>query len=133
MLLRRPAATALLILVLAILLGYVLYPSLKVFQAGLVLENWRRIFASSTSANVRALINSVSISVYTVVGAGAGELLTPLTMAMTHGLTLAKNSSTIFPYPTRVEGVKRAADAFQRERLDGLGGRVLRRVVKWLS
>ena len=69
----------------------------------------------------------------TVVGSAAGELLTPLTLAMTHGLTLAQISGTIFPYPTKVEGVKRAADAFQRTRLEGVGGRVLRRVVKWLS
>ncbi len=69
----------------------------------------------------------------TVVGAAAGELLTPLTLAITHGLTLPKIAGTIFPYPTKVEGVKRAADAFQRERLEGLGGRLLKRVVKWLA
>ena len=69
----------------------------------------------------------------TIVGAAAGELLTPITMAMTHGLTLPKIAGTIFPYPTKVEGVKRAADAFQRERLEGTGGRILRRVVRWLS
>ncbi len=69
----------------------------------------------------------------TVVGAAAGELLTPLTLAITHGLTLPKIAGTIFPYPTKVEGVKRAADAFQRERLEGLGGRLLKRVVRWMA
>jgi pyruvate/2-oxoglutarate dehydrogenase complex dihydrolipoamide dehydrogenase (E3) component len=69
----------------------------------------------------------------TIVGGDAGELIFPVVLAMKHGLTLAQVSNTIFPYPTRVEGVKRAADAFQRSRLEGLGGTVLRKVVSWLT
>ena len=69
----------------------------------------------------------------TIVGAQAGELLLPLVMAMKHGLTLGKLSDTVFPYPTRMEGVKRAADGWRRGKIDSLGGRVLRRVVSWLA
>jgi pyruvate/2-oxoglutarate dehydrogenase complex dihydrolipoamide dehydrogenase (E3) component len=69
----------------------------------------------------------------TIVGHGAGELIMPLVLAKTHGLSLAKISGTVFPYPTRAEGVKRAADAFQRDRLAGTGGRILRKVVSWLK
>ena len=69
----------------------------------------------------------------TVVGSFAGELIFPLVMAMKHRISLAKLSSTIFPYPTRMEGIKRAADAFQRERLQGSGGRLLRKAVSWLT
>ncbi len=69
----------------------------------------------------------------TIVGGGAGELIFPLVFAQTHGIPLPKISNTIFPYPTRMEGVKRAADAYQRERLDGAGGRLLKRVVKWMA
>ncbi len=68
----------------------------------------------------------------TVLGAHAGELLLPLVLARKHGLTLADISGTIFPYPTMMEGVKRAADAYQRARLEGGGGRLLRKVVSWL-
>ncbi|MFQ5538094.1 MAG: dihydrolipoyl dehydrogenase family protein [Gemmatimonadota bacterium] len=68
-----------------------------------------------------------------ILGHQAGELIMPLVLARTHGLTLPKISGTIFPYPTMVEGVKRASDAYQRARLQGLGGRVLRRVVSWLT
>ena len=53
--------------------------------------------------------------------------------ARKHGLTLADLSGTIFPYPTMMEGVKRTADAFQRQRLDGAGGRVLRKVISWIK
>ena len=69
----------------------------------------------------------------TVLGHGAGELLMPIALAKQNGLSLAKISGTIFPYPTRVEGVKRAADAYQRTRLEGSGGRILRKVVGWLT
>ena len=56
--------------VLAILIGYVLYPSIRTFAMGASLEQYSEIFASWRSANVRALINSVYISLLTVVGAG---------------------------------------------------------------
>jgi pyruvate/2-oxoglutarate dehydrogenase complex dihydrolipoamide dehydrogenase (E3) component len=69
----------------------------------------------------------------TILGHGAGELLMPLVLAMQNGIPLSKVSGTVFPYPTRVEGVKRASDAFQRTRLDGTGGRLLRKVASWLA
>ena len=68
----------------------------------------------------------------TIVAKGAGELLMPLVLARTHGLSLADISQTVFPYPTMAEGVKRTADAYQRSRLEGRGGQLLRRVVSWL-
>ncbi len=69
----------------------------------------------------------------TILGHGAGDLLQPLVLAKTHGLTLADISNTIFPYPTMVEGVKRAAGEYQRARLDGPAGKVLKKVVSWLK
>jgi pyruvate/2-oxoglutarate dehydrogenase complex dihydrolipoamide dehydrogenase (E3) component len=69
----------------------------------------------------------------TILGSGAGELLMPITLAKQNGLPLSKISGTIFPYPTRVEGVKRTADAYQRTRLEGTGGRVLKKFVGWLK
>lgn len=69
----------------------------------------------------------------TVLGSEAGELVLPLVMAMKHDISLSGISDTIFPYPTRMEGVKRAADAYNRSRLEGRGGWVLRKVVSWLT
>lgn len=69
----------------------------------------------------------------TVLASGAGELVVPLVMARTHGISLADLSNTVFPYPTMTEGVKRAADLYQRGRLEGLAGRALRKVVAWLT
>ena len=69
----------------------------------------------------------------TILGHGAGELLQPVVLAMTHGVSLSKVADTVFPYPTMAEGVKRAANAYQRTRLEGLGGRILKKVVSWLT
>lgn len=69
----------------------------------------------------------------TILGAHAGELLMPLVLARSHGLTLSDLADTIWPYPTMVEGVKRAANEYQRARLDGTGGRILKKVVSWLK
>ena len=69
----------------------------------------------------------------TILGAHAGELLLPIVLAKKNGLKLSHISGTIFPYPTMVEGVKRAADGFQRARLEGTGGKVLKKVISWLK
>lgn len=69
----------------------------------------------------------------TILGAHAGELLMPLVLAMKHGLTLSDLADTIWPYPTMAEGVKRASNEYQRARLDGTGGRLLKKVISWLK
>jgi iron(III) transport system permease protein len=69
-LLGRGAAAALFIPVILILLGYVLWPALRVVAEGARPELLLRLFQRSGSANVRALFNSVWISLWSVVGAG---------------------------------------------------------------
>lgn len=69
----------------------------------------------------------------TIVAHGAGELILPLVMARQHGLTLGRIANTIFPYPTMVEGVKRAAGEYMRSRLDTASGRLLKRIIQWLK
>ena len=53
----------------------------------------------------------------TVVAAHAGDLLSPLCVAMSNGVTLGQIADTIHPYPTTAEAVKKAGDAFNRTRL----------------
>ena len=65
--------------------------------------------------------------------AACAELHVPVVLARRHGLRLADISSTVFPYPTMAEGLKRTADAYQRGRLAGTAGKVLRGVVRWLK
>lgn len=69
----------------------------------------------------------------TLVGHEAGNLLQSVVLAMKHDLKLSDVADTVFPYPTMVEGVKRTADAYQRTRLEGTAGRLLKKVVSWLT
>ncbi|MDE2973250.1 MAG: FAD-dependent oxidoreductase [Gemmatimonadota bacterium] len=69
----------------------------------------------------------------TIVARGAGDLIMPLVLAKTHGLSLSRVANTVFPYPTMVEGVKRASGEYMRSRLDTASGRALKRVIRWLK
>jgi iron(III) transport system permease protein len=72
----RRTSIVLFVIVLAVLAGYVFWPALEVFSQGLRPSLIGKIFSSWRSANVRALVNSVAISVYSVAGAGVvGTLL----------------------------------------------------------
>jgi iron(III) transport system permease protein len=64
------AARGFSVLVLAILLGYVVWPTFRVFALGADPAILTDLFRSWSSANARALYNSVWISLWTVVGAG---------------------------------------------------------------
>lgn len=66
----------------------------------------------------------------TIVGAGAGELIAPIALAMRQRLRVTALSSFIYPYPTMSEAVKRAADLVRREQIDSLGGRLLQWLVR---
>jgi pyruvate/2-oxoglutarate dehydrogenase complex dihydrolipoamide dehydrogenase (E3) component len=53
----------------------------------------------------------------TLVGSHAGELVTPLTLAIGNGLGLGAFANLIYPYPTLSEGLKATAGAYTRTRL----------------
>lgn len=50
----------------------------------------------------------------TIVARHAGDLISEITTAMVGKLGLNSLSSTIHPYPTQAEGIKKAADAYRR-------------------
>lgn len=62
----------------------------------------------------------------TIVGDGAGETIAPIAAAMTAGVGLAKLGETIFPYPTRAEIIRAAADSHRRRKLTPRASRALR-------
>ena len=53
----------------------------------------------------------------TIVARSAGDLISEITLAMTHGLGLSKIGSTIHPYPTQAEAIRRLGDQYSRTRL----------------
>ena len=53
----------------------------------------------------------------TVVAAHAGEMIGEVSLAMTNGLGLRRLASTIHPYPTQAEALRKVGDAYNRTRL----------------
>lgn len=53
----------------------------------------------------------------TLVARHAGEMISEITLAMTHGIGLGKIASVLHPYPTQSEIIKQIADAYNRTRL----------------
>jgi len=66
----------------------------------------------------------------TIVARNAGDMISEVTLAMTHGLGLSKIGSTIHPYPTQAEALRRLGDQYNRTRLTPL---VKSLFSKWLS
>ncbi|MFO0844379.1 MAG: mercuric reductase [Gemmataceae bacterium] len=67
----------------------------------------------------------------TVVAAHAGELIGELCLAMTNGVGLRRLASTIHPYPTRAEALRKLGDAYNRTRLTPWVRWVLKKWVDW--
>ncbi|MDQ2665647.1 MAG: FAD-dependent oxidoreductase, partial [Gemmatimonadota bacterium] len=53
----------------------------------------------------------------TLVSNHAGETISEVTAAMTNGIGLSGLGKTIHPYPTHAEAIRKAADAYRRQRL----------------
>lgn len=62
----------------------------------------------------------------TIVARHAGEMISEISLAIVHRLGLGKISSVIHPYPTQVEAVRQAADAY-------LGTLLTPRIKPWVS
>ena len=67
----------------------------------------------------------------TIVSAHAGEMIGEAAYALTHHGTLADLSSTIHPYPTQIEALRMAGDAYRRSRLTPRVRRWLERYFRW--
>ena len=53
----------------------------------------------------------------TIVASHAGDLISEITLAMTHGVGLKQIGSTIHPYPTHAEAIRKLGDQYNRTRL----------------
>ncbi|RMF38836.1 MAG: mercuric reductase, partial [Planctomycetota bacterium] len=63
----------------------------------------------------------------TIVAEHAGDLISEITLAMTHGVGLSKIASTIHPYPTQAEAIRKLGDQYNRTRLTPL----VKSLMKW--
>jgi len=53
----------------------------------------------------------------TIVARNAGDMISEVSLAMTHGLGLKKIASVIHPYPTQAEAIRKLGDQYNRTRL----------------
>ncbi|EMI57136.1 mercuric reductase [Rhodopirellula sallentina] len=61
----------------------------------------------------------------TIVAENAGDMISEVTLAMSHGLGLSKISGSIHPYPTQAEAIRKIGDQFNRTRLTPLSKKML--------
>jgi pyruvate/2-oxoglutarate dehydrogenase complex dihydrolipoamide dehydrogenase (E3) component len=81
-------------------------------------EGFAKVLVKSRSDNIVGA---------TIVGKGAGELISNVVMAMNHNIGLKAFSDAIFPYPTRSIILKKLGDQYNRTRLTPLVQRLFRR------
>lgn len=67
----------------------------------------------------------------TIVAEHAGDLISEITLAMNHGIGLSRIGSTIHPYPTQMDAVRKLGDQFNRTRLTAFAKRLLRTLMYW--
>jgi pyruvate/2-oxoglutarate dehydrogenase complex dihydrolipoamide dehydrogenase (E3) component len=67
----------------------------------------------------------------TVVAAHAGDMIGEITLAMKGGLGLKTVGSTIHPYPTQTEAIRKVGDLYSRTRLTPFVKSLFHRVLAW--
>lgn len=67
----------------------------------------------------------------TIVAPHAGDLVSEITLAMTHGLGLKQIGSTIHPYPTQAEAIRKLGDQYNRTRLTPFVKALFRKWLAW--
>ncbi|TVP78730.1 MAG: mercuric reductase [Gemmatimonadales bacterium] len=68
----------------------------------------------------------------TIVGAGAGDLIAPLSVAMNEGMGLSAFGNAVYPYPTRAEVLRKLADLKRRDALTPRTRGIMARVLGFL-
>lgn len=67
----------------------------------------------------------------TIVATNAGDMISEITLAMTHGLGLKKIASTIHPYPTQGEAIRKVGDHYNRTRLTPFVKKLFNKWLAW--
>jgi pyruvate/2-oxoglutarate dehydrogenase complex dihydrolipoamide dehydrogenase (E3) component len=67
----------------------------------------------------------------TIVARNAGDLISEITLVMTHRLGLKKIGSTIHPYATQAEAIRKLGDQYNRTRLTPWVNKLLRSWLNW--
>lgn len=93
----------------------------------------RAILDGETDGFVKVITRKGSAEILgaTIVANHAGELISEITLAMTHGLGLDKIASTIHSYPTQAEAIKKVADSYSRTKLTPMVSKLFKKWLAW--
>jgi len=117
-----------------------LYPG-EAKQRGIAVDTWtqpldhvdRAILDGQTDGFVRVHVKRGTDRIVgaTIVAAHAGDLISEITLAMTHRIGLKKIADVIHPYPTQAEAIRKVGDQFNRARLTPRVKALFRRWLAW--
>jgi len=66
-----------------------------------------------------------------VVAKNAGDIISQISQAMTHGIGLGGIGSVISPYPTQGEAVRKVGDLYGRTKLTPFAAKILKKLLEW--
>jgi len=95
-------------------------------------DNDRAICDDATTGFVRFRVDAKSDKILgaSIVGEGAGNMISEITLAMQSDTGLGSLAAVIHPYPTTAEAIRQAGDLYNKTRLTTTVKSVLRGVVK---
>jgi len=98
-------------------------------------DNDRAVLENATVGMVRLRVDAKTDQILgaSIVGAGAGNMISEVTLAMQSGTGLTSVASVIHPYPTTAEAIRQAGDIHNKARLTTTVKSLLRGVVKLQS
>ncbi len=93
----------------------------------------RAILEGSTDGFVKILVKSGTDRIVgaTIVADHAGEMIGEIVLAMKHRIGLGRLASTIHPYPTVAEAIRKCGDAYNKTRLTPFVKRLFERWLAW--
>ncbi len=93
----------------------------------------RSILEGHTNGLVRVHVRKGADKIIgaTIVASNAGDMISELTLAMTHGFGLKHIAGTIHPYPTQAEAIRQVAEAYNRTRLTPFAKSLFSRLMAW--
>jgi pyruvate/2-oxoglutarate dehydrogenase complex dihydrolipoamide dehydrogenase (E3) component len=96
-------------------------------------DNDRAILDGETEGFARVHYDKKSGKILggTIIARHACEMVSELTLAITHGLPVSALSATIHPYPTQAEMLRRIGDVYNRTRLSPTVSKVFKKWFEW--
>jgi pyruvate/2-oxoglutarate dehydrogenase complex dihydrolipoamide dehydrogenase (E3) component len=93
----------------------------------------RAILEGHTNGMVRVHVRKGTDKIVgaTIVAANAGDMISEITLALTHKLGLAHIANTIHPYPTQADAIRQIGDAYHRTRLTPVVKSLFARWMAW--